>query len=174
MKNKAMEARINHEVLEFLDSRRSLQLATLGEDGAPYASYAPFAADGDCLYVILSEIAIHARNLQWHPTASVLVIEDEDSADELFARRRVNYRVQAELLPYGSEAWHKGMAQLVKRHGERPANLGRHADFKMFRLEPTRGRYVKGFGKAFELAGGGLAAGAVDHLRDGHRARSVA
>ena len=174
MKNKAMEKRLQQELREFMNSRHSLLLATLDEDGAPYASYAPFAANDACFYVILSEIAIHARNLQHHPQASVLIIEDEDSAEEPFARRRVNYRVQAELLPYRSEAWHAGMARLVDRFGERPAQLGRHVDFKLFRLAPDRGRYVKGFGKAYELAGGTLAAGAVDHLRGGHRARSVA
>jgi putative heme iron utilization protein len=174
MKNKAMETRLSQEVLDFIHSRRSLQLASVKEDGAPYASYAPFAIGEDCLYVILSEIAVHAVNLQANPAASVLVIEDEDSAGELFARVRVNYTVRAEKLDYGSEDWKAGIDSLAERHGERPRNLGELNDFKLFRLVPQGGRYVKGFGKAYDLRGDSLAGVEINHLREGHRARPAA
>ena len=117
MRNKAMETRLNAEIQAFIDSRRSLQLATLGEDSLPYASYAPFASDEDSLYVILSDMALHGLNLIAEPRASVLIIEDEDSAAELFARRRVSYQIVAEELPVGapsgtaaSNAWKNGTA----------------------------------------------------------------
>jgi hypothetical protein len=174
MKNKAMQTRLNREVLDFIRSRRSLQLASLSEAGVPFASYAPFAIGDDCLYVLLSEIALHAVNLQVNPCASVLIIEDEDSAGELFARVRVNYTVHAEQLVYDSSDWHLGMEALVGRHGERPRKLGEHTDFNMFRLIPGGGRYVKGFGKAYTLAGESLAGEVVDHLREGHKSRSAA
>ena len=171
MKNKAMEQRLGEEVLEFVDDRRSLQLATLGEDGTPYASYAPFARDADSLYVILSDIAIHGANLRRSPAASVLIIEDEDAADELFARRRVTYRVDAEELPVGSDAFAAGVEHLAARLGERPRKLADLADFHLYRLLPRDGRYVKGFGKAYTLEGGTLASPTVTHLREGHRRR---
>lgn len=174
MKNQAMQSRLSQEVMDFIHSRQSLQLASISEAGEPFASYAPFAIGDDCLYVLLSEIALHAINLQANPTASVLIIEDEDSAGELFARIRVNYAMRAELISYNSADWQTGMSQLTARHGERPKNLGEHTDFKMFRLVPTRGRYVKGFGKAYTLAGNSLAGEEVEHLRDGHQRRSVA
>ncbi len=174
MKNKAMESRLGDEVMAFINSRRSLQLASIDPEGVPFASYAPFAIGDECLYVLLSEIALHAVNLQSNPTASVLIIEDEDAAEELFARVRVNYTVRADRIEYGSDDWNTGMEALAERHGERPRNLGEHTDFKMFKLLPERGRYVKGFGKAYTLAGESLAGEAVDHLRDGHKRRSAA
>ncbi len=174
MKNKAMETRLSQEVLDFIHSRRSLQLASIREDGTPYASYAPFAIGEDCLYVILSEIAIHAVNLRLNPAASVLIIEDEDGASELFARMRVNYSVRAELLEYRSDAWDTGIDRLSERLGERPRKLGELRDFRLFRLLPRGGRYVKGFGKAYDLAGNSLAGLEVNHLREGHRARPAA
>lgn len=171
MKNKSMEMRLSDEVLELIGGRKSLQLATIAPDGQPYASYAPFGIGDECLYVLLSDIALHAVNLRHHPQASVLIIEDEDSAAELFARKRVNYSVKAELLDYLSEPWQQGMTSLAARHGERPRNLAEHTDFKMFRLKPMRGRYVKGFGRAYDLAGETLAGESVVHLRDGHQQR---
>jgi len=174
MKNKAMETLLGEEVLQFINSRRSMQIASLGEDGIPFASYAPFAVGDDCLYVILSDVAIHGANLAKNPDASVLIIEDEDAAEELFARVRSNYTVRAEQLEYGSEDWQSGMEVMVERLGERPRNLGEHADFRMFKLVPQGGRYVKGFGKAYTLAGQSLAGEVVDHLREGHKSRSAA
>lgn len=174
MKNKAMEVRLSQEVLDFLHSRRSLQLSSLTPEGAPYASYAPFAIGDECLYVLLSEIAVHAVNLTANPQASVLIIEDEDTAGELFARVRVNYTVRADWLQYGSDEFKLGLASLVERHGERPASLSELSDFKLFRLAPLGGRYVKGFGKAYNLAGESLAGEVVTHMRDGHSPRPAA
>lgn len=171
MQNKAMETRLNAEIQAFIDSRRSLQLATLGEDSLPYASYAPFAGDEDSLYVILSDMALHGLNLIAEPRASVLIIEDEDAAAELFARRRVSYQIVAEELPVGAPEWHCGIECLEERHGERARQLSQLADFRLFRLRPTSGRYVKGFGKAYRLSGGKLAQTAIDPLRDGDRPR---
>ncbi|MEM0953759.1 MAG: pyridoxamine 5'-phosphate oxidase family protein [Pseudomonadota bacterium] len=168
-----METRLNQEVIDFISSRRSLQIASLGEDGIPFASYAPFAIGDNCLYVILSDIAIHGINLSQHPDASVLIIEDEDTAGELYARLRVNYTVRAQQLEYDSQDWTTGMDALTGRFGDRPRHLGEHTDFRMFKLTPTRGRYVKGFGKAYTLAGETLAGEVVDHLREGHQSRSA-
>ena len=156
MKNKAMQTRLSNEVLDFIHSRKSLQLASLGADGAPYASYAPFAIGENCLYVMLSELAIHGINLQRNPRVSVLVIEDEDGAGELFARVRVNYAMEARLLSRDSDQWQEALEHLTARHGRRPADLSQLQDFKMFRLAPLAGRYVKGFGRAYSLEAGTL------------------
>lgn len=171
MKNTAMQQRLGNEIKAFIDSRRSLQLATLGNDGFPYASYAPFARDEQALFVLLSDIAVHGLNLLHNNQASVLIIEDEDPCPELYARVRVGYQVQGTQLPMGSAPWHCALAALATRHGERPRKLAELADFRLFCLTPLQGRYVKGFGKAYTLTGGTLAGAEIDHLRVGHRAR---
>lgn len=174
MKNEAFQARLNQEILDFIDSRRSLHLATITHEGDPYTSYAPFARGDECLYILISEIAVHALNLQANPRASVMIIEDEDSAGELFARLRVSYQMDAQLQDVESEGWKEGIKVLAQRHGERINNLSQLADFRLFKLVPRKGRYVKGFGKAFDLIGGSLAAEKISHLKDGHKKRSAA
>ncbi|AQA19397.1 heme utilization protein HutZ [Halioglobus japonicus] len=174
MKNKAMQVRLSTEVRDFIDARKSLQLASIDADGYPYASYAPFAIGEDCLYVLLSEIAVHGVNLQKNPRASVLIVEDEDSAEELYARIRVNYAMDVQQLEHGSDDWQTALDCLVQRHGDRPGNLSKLADFKMFRLVPTHGRYVKGFGRAFHLAGKTLVGEVLTHMTDGHKPRAEA
>ena len=174
MKNQKMQQRLSEEVLEFIASRKSLQLSTITQDGNPYASYAPFALGEECLYVLLSEIAVHATNLQHTPKASILIIQDEDSAEELFARVRVNYSVQAEMIEVDSEQWQQGIAILAERHGDRINNLSQLSDFKLFKLKPQGGRFVKGFGRAYTLAGDTLAGEVVNHMTDGHKKRDAA
>lgn len=174
MKNQKLEIKLKEEILDFIHSRKSLQLSSITKEGKPYASYAPFAMGDECLYVLLSEIAVHAENLQVHPHAGVLIIEDEDSAGELFARKRVQYSARVEHVALGDERWQHGIQLLANRHGERINNLSELADFKLFKLTPTGGRYVKGFGRAYALAGESLAGEALDHMRDGHKKRELA
>ncbi|CAA0081912.1 putative protein [BD1-7 clade bacterium] len=168
MKNTAMQARLDTEILDFVASRKTLQLASIDENGLPFSSYAPFAIGDDCIYVLLSEIAVHGINLMVNPRASALVIEDEDTADILFARKRVNYQMRVENIEYQADGWDLGIETLVHRHGEISANLSQKEDFKLFRLIPERGRYVKGFGKAYSFSGDSLTGDVLDHMRDGH------
>lgn len=171
MKNKAMQQRLGDEVNEFLHSRKSLQLATLTEDGRPYASYAPFAIGDECLYVLISEIAVHATNLMHNPKASVLIIEDESEAEKLFARIRVNYHIDAEQQAVDSEGWNIGLAALQERHGDIVTNLSELSDFKLFKLLPKGGRFVKNFGRAYALAPDSLSSEVLAHMTDGHKKR---
>jgi heme oxygenase (biliverdin-IX-beta and delta-forming) len=174
MKNKGLESKIQQEIMDIINARKSLMLSTLDQDGLPYASYAPFAMGEDCLYVLISEIAVHGKNLQLHPQASVLIIEDEETATELFARLRVFYRVQAELIEPDTADWQQGLHCLQDRHGDRIMSLSQLSDFKLFRLHPQTGRYVKGFGKAYQIEGGTLTGESLAHLRGGHKKRETA
>jgi putative heme iron utilization protein len=171
MNNTGLEQQIQQEIIAMVNQQQSLMLATLDADNLPYASYAPYAVGEHCLYVLISEIALHAQNLQLHPKASVLIIEDEASAEQLFARRRISYQVDAVLLPYEQGGWQTGIDALTLRHGERITQLSQFADFKLFQLNPSQGRYIKGFGKAYQIDGGTLAGESLSHLRGGHKKR---
>lgn len=168
------QEKIQKEISGFIQNRKSLQLSSINQEGRPYASYAPFAAEGNAIYVLLSEIALHAVNLKTNPQASILIIEDEDSAQELFARLRINYHVQAQHLEVNSTAWQQGIEALSQRHGERIHNLSSLADFNLFKLIPQGGRYIKGFGKAYTIEGNSLTGLSINHLREGHKKRDVA
>jgi putative heme iron utilization protein len=171
MNNKGLEKEISNEIISMIESRNSLMLSSLTEEGVPYASYAPYAIGDNCLYVLISEIAVHGKNLQLNPEASVLIIEDEDSAEELFARLRVVLKVNAQVMEIDSDGWNIGLNALVERHGDRISSLSQMSDFKLFKLNPMGGRYVKGFGKAYQIEGGSLGGTSLSHLREGHTKR---
>ena len=171
MKNKALQARINEEILLFLGGRKSLHLATLGSDVLPFASYAPFAIDDESLCVVLSDIAVHGLNLKARPEASILIIEDEDTATELFARKRLAYNVIAQAPQPSDIEWEKAVKALEHAHGKRPRQLAELEDFQVFRLTPSSGRFVKGFGRAYSLVGASLTQVRINHVKIGHQSR---
>tara|TARA_B100000683_G_C12402856_1_gene520451 strand:- start:725 stop:1042 length:318 start_codon:yes stop_codon:yes gene_type:complete len=77
----------------------------------------PFAVDKESLCVVLSDIAVHGLNLKARPAASVLIIEDEDTATELFARKRLAYHVTAQAPRPGNIDWEKAVDALEHAHG---------------------------------------------------------
>lgn len=174
MKNKALQARLSDEISEFLQQQKSLLLASKTEQDEPYASYSPYALGDECLYILISDIAVHAQNLAKNPNASILVIEDEATAERIYARVRLNYTVNAKELAFDSADWQQGIQALQSRHGDIVENLSQLSDFHLFKLAPQGGRYVKGFGKAYSLAAGSLAQEVNSHLTDGHTPRSQA
>ncbi|EJS91985.1 hypothetical protein AAUPMC_00465 [Pasteurella multocida subsp. multocida str. Anand1_cattle] len=98
-----LQAKISTEIVDFRNACQTIQLATVNEKGEPNASYAPFAYHNDCYVVLISEMAKHARNLQQVPKVSLMLIEDEKTARELFARKRLTTNAEARLIEKESE-----------------------------------------------------------------------
>ncbi len=136
---------------------RSCMLATNSTSGAPLSSYAPVLVDeaGD-YFVYVSAMAKHYAHLRKTGLASLSLIEDESMAEELFARKRVTLDCEAKLIERGSDAWQLGITGLEERHGSTMGYLKDLVDFDLFRLRPSEGRLVLGFGKAYRVFGSGM------------------
>ncbi|WMC11291.1 heme utilization protein HutZ [Oceanimonas pelagia] len=153
------QGRLAPEIRAFRDSMNTLVLATVSAEGAPNVSYAPFAPRQDGYYILISELARHTQNLLANPRVSLMMVEDEQDSRSLFARRRLTFDAVPERLARNSAAWHSGMAALTARHGDTVAGLAGLEDFHLFRLVPTQGVFVKGFGQAFAVSGDALVEG---------------
>ncbi|MGL4249668.1 MAG: heme utilization protein HutZ [Aeromonas sp.] len=162
-----LQNRLQPEIREFRDSCRTLQLATVDSEGNPNASYAPFVLQEDGYYVLISEIARHARNLQQVPKVSLMLIEDETGARELYARKRLTFDALAEVIARDDVRWSKALATMEERFGEIIKRLSNLKDFKLFRLQPEQGLFVKGFGQAFAVSSDDLVD--VVHLVEPHK-----
>lgn len=139
------------EAARFLNSARTLNLATVDVDNKPHASYAPFALIDQSFYILVSDLAQHGANLKATERASIMLIEDESRARQLFARRRLSYDVAVNCIPRDSDVWQQATAQLRDRFGNTVDMLLQLEDFRLYQLTPEQGRYVKGFGKAFHI-----------------------
>ncbi len=131
---------------------RSLMLSTVGADGHPHASYAPYVIDEAYqIYIFTSGLSAHTDNLRTTGLAGVLLIEDEAEAPQVFARQRLSYDCQAALLPRGTSTWDTIADRFEQRFGEIVAMLRSLEDFQIFQLSPQGGRFVMGFGAAYAI-----------------------
>jgi putative heme iron utilization protein len=141
-----------------IESSRSAILASADSKGAPLASYAPFWVDDERrFHVYISSMAKHTAQIRRSGRASLMLIEDEGTAENLFARKRLTVDCCARVLKRDSEAWEKAIAGMVQRHGETMDYLKGLIDFDLFELSPEEARLVLGFGRAYRVFGKGLA-----------------
>ncbi|MBY6196169.1 heme utilization protein HutZ [Vibrio hangzhouensis] len=167
VKQERLQGRLGPEIKEFRQNRKTIQLATVDEEGRPNVSYAPFVQNQEGYFVLISQIARHARNLESNPYVSLMMIEDETESKQLFARKRLTFDAVATTVERDSDLWHQVIAQMQQRFGEIIDGLSQLQDFILFNLKAEQGLFVKGFGQAYQVSGDDL----VDfvHLQEGHR-----
>lgn len=150
----ADKAHLIAELEKLFTSLRTLHMSTVSSEGIPDASYAPFIRGQDhCFYVYLSQLARHTRNLEATSRVSVLLIEDERETNQLFARKRLIFDCDATIVPRDSDVWNELMGAFADAFGEVMQLIRPLGDFKLFRLQPRGGTYVRGFGQAYRFVG---------------------
>ena len=154
------------EAAVFLGRFKTLQMATASATGEPEASYAPFVRAGDnAFFICVSDLSRHTGHLAANGRASILLVEDESEAAQLFARRRLVFECAAEQVERGTARWNAVMDLFERKFGEVIGLIRPLADFRVFALVPRRGVFVKGFGQAYRIAGSTL--DALREVNDG-------
>ena len=139
---------------QLLSQPRSLILATTNPDGSPFTSYAPFVVNEQRqFYIFTSQLAAHTANLQRTGQASVMLIEDEAAATQIFARQRVTFQCQASLIPRDNKEGQEVLTDYEARFGKMVGLLKSLPDFQLFKLQPQSGSLVMGFAQAYALSG---------------------
>jgi len=145
---------------------RSLQLATVGPDGIPHCGYTPYLHQApNSFYIFVSQLATHTRHLLVNGTVAIMIIADEQSTSQIFARTRVSYLCDAKQIPHDNPDYSLVMDDYQQRHGKMAGLLRQLPDFVLFQLQPRTGQFVMGFGKAYTLTGDNLSA--FEHTRTG-------
>ncbi len=136
----------------FPDQFGSAILGTTSESGQPQASYAPCVIDENRnVYIFVSGLSAHTQNLTATGKASVLFIEDEVKTQQMFARKRLSYDCTARLLERESAPWEAIARQFEARFGNIVEVMKGLSDFRIFQLCPQGGRFVVGFGRAYDI-----------------------
>ena len=131
-----------------LKNQKSLMISSLGKDNNPEISYAPFVMIDNKIYLYLSKAANHYYNLRDNHKCSVMVIEDESTCKTIFARTRVSFKCEANMMESVSD---EIFAKFDEVHDAKMMSMFKNMDFDMFELEIKSGRLVKGFGQAYEI-----------------------
>jgi len=138
---------------ELLTPFQTTVLGTLGANGYPFSSYAPFYYDGEVVYVFLSDIATHAQNIQATPKASAFFIEDESMTENMFRRKRISLQCDVKLIDRNDDSYATIMEAFVTKQGATLNMLMGMADFNLYALRPIYGEATFGFGEAYNIGG---------------------
>jgi putative heme iron utilization protein len=146
------QAQAEYEI--FPQEFKSIIISTVSQAGIPNASYTPFVMDdAKNIYIYVSGLDIHTQNILVNPGVSVLFIDDESKSDQIFARRRLSFDCTATLIERETEAWNQIVSQFQERFGGIIQVLRDLPDFRIFRLTPSAGRFIIGFGTAYQISG---------------------
>jgi putative heme iron utilization protein len=122
-------------------------LATLDEEGAPFASYVVTAPANDLSPLLfLSRLAVHSRNLERDARASLLLVREPPAGAESLAAVR---------LTLTGRAVQDADPALRRLYLERRPDAARYADFadfSLYRFEIAAGYLVAGFGRIVALS----------------------
>ena len=138
---------------ELLTPFQTVTLGTLGNNGYPFSSYAPFYYDGEVVYVFLSDIATHAKNMQAIPKASSFFIEDESMTENMFRRKRISLQCDVSAIERNTPLFDTIMPQFVEKQGSTLTMLIGMNDFNLYALTPIYGEATFGFGEAYNIGG---------------------
>lgn len=145
--------KLNAEVRKLIQTRKTLCMATVTSDGHPEVSVSPFLfrATEKAFYIFISKLATHTNNLLNNHLCSIMLIEDENSAQNIHARTRLTLTCTAQPLDLASHSSEAILDEMEKTLGKTVKLTRQLPDFVLFRLRTSEGRYVKGFGAAYRI-----------------------
>lgn len=137
------------KVRELIDRNKSVILASVDAEGIPNSSYAPFVQVDNTLYILVSFMAKHTKNLAEGRKTSVMFIEDESATKQIYARERLTIEAAPSQIERDSDLWNTVITKLKETHGKVVDVIADMQDFILIALKPLKGSYVNGFGSAY-------------------------
>lgn len=152
-----MDADTARSLRRLLDTRPVGALGTLHR-GEPAVSMVPFVlpAAGTRLYIHVSMLAPHTRDMQEHPRMSLLVMAELSAGLSPQELPRVALQADALTLPRAGAGYDAARAIYLERFPD-AALMFELGDFSLVALQPVSARLVAGFGRASSLSGHPLA-----------------
>jgi putative heme iron utilization protein len=130
---------------------RTAALATLEKSSGPFASYVITAPSGDgSPLLLLSELAVHSRNLRRDRRASLLLVRQPPGGSETMAALRLT--LTGHVLR-DEEPDSKDRFLACHPEATRYSDFG---DFSVYRFSISAGHLVAGFGRIVTLTPGDL------------------
>lgn len=150
--NIPMDSNSEQTLARLLRGTRIAALGTIdkGKPNLAMVAYA-FAEDFSAFYIHVSRLGKHTRDMESDPHVSLLIAETDDGRPDPQTLARVSIQGLAELLPREALDYAQVKTIYLNRfpEAEQLFSLG---DFNLWRITPESGRFVAGFGRAFNLA----------------------
>lgn len=154
---------IHDEIEAFKKEFGSIIIASVDTQGHAISSYAPLMQVNGKLYIYISEVAEHFQSISANPDkVEVMLLEDESRAKSVILRKRLKYRVNARRIPRDCAEFETALNALESSMGGAGGvkTIRQMNDFHLIELELGLGRFVKGFGAAYDI----LPSGEIKHV----------
>lgn len=154
--NHGMDEQSEHMLARLIRETRLAALGTLhdGEPNLAMVAYS-FAEDFSAFYLHVSRLGKHTTDMEADPRVSLLIAETDDRRPDPQTLARVAIRGTAEVLPRNDPNYAQVKQGYLERFPEAD-QLFSLGDFNLWSITPKGGRFVAGFGKAFNLVPEGL------------------
>lgn len=141
-------------IARLLLQQRWAALATLDEAGLPAASMVAYATDRGqgCLYLHLSALAAHTRELLRQPAAALVIGECDAGSGDPQQLARLSLRGVCEPIVREAAGYEGAKGCYLQRLPD-AAQLFGFGDFMLLRFEIVAARFVGGFGQAHSYRG---------------------
>jgi putative heme iron utilization protein len=133
---------------------RTHRIAGIGtlRGGSPFVSMITYAAADDLgsLFIHASRLAHHTQDLLEDSRCSVLISETDDASRDPQTLARVTLNGEARPVEQDDPAYDAARALYLRKFPEAQF-LFQLGDFSLYRITISTGRYVAGFGKAYNI-----------------------
>ena len=151
---------IVQEFKEFDKDKYSLVISTTSSENSPLTNYAPFVKIGEDYFVSVSQNLPHYTNMVQTKKAHILIIEDEATADHIYARKRLYFSASC----IQEEDTEKIFKLFDERYGDKLSFLRTMKDFRIIKITPEEKSLVLGFGAAYKMdVNGNLVSKSISH-----------
>jgi putative heme iron utilization protein len=146
-----MDAQSEQTLAFLIRSTRIAALGTLheGEPNLAMVAYV-FAEDFSAFYIHVSRLGKHTVDMETDPRVSLLIVEVDDLRADPQTLARVSLRGIAEILPRTNPGYAQVRNIYLARFPE-AQQLFSLGDFNLWKITPKGGRFVAGFGRAFNI-----------------------
>lgn len=146
-----MDEQSEQTLARLIRQTRIAALGTLheGEPNLAMVAYS-FAEDFSAFYIHVSRLGKHTMDMENDPRVSILITETDDRRPNPQTLARVSIRGMAEVLARNDPGYAQVRQIYLERfpEAEQLFSLG---DFNLWKITLKGGRFVAGFGRAFNL-----------------------
>ena len=144
--NKLSQKEVLIEFENFTKDKYSLILSSTNKELEAHTSYSPFVKHENHYYIAMSSSMPHYKNISSLKKAHAMIIEDEQNASHIFARKRLYFSCTCEELDKA-----KTYPLFKERFEDKLSFLENMDDFKIIKLSPNEQSLVLGFGAAYVI-----------------------
>lgn len=138
---------------------RTTRIAALGtlRDETPQVSMVAYISieDFSAFYIFVSRLAQHTLDMQKNKQVSLMICENDDDRPDPQTLARVSIRGAAENIQNG-EPGYTPIKEMYLARFPQSEQLFNLEDFNFWRITPKGGRFIAGFGKAYNITSDAL------------------